>query len=189
MRCCSVQGVRLVVSAYEVVKCRKRIALPESLKDGGNLPTRLPVGDWHAFHDFGGHEAQADRHDGLRVRQQREGLRIVHVGTNEEIDMIAESMDLLWGQTSTLETHGLRVEENGGDGSERIAGGVDHRDRHVAREGLEGVNVCGWGAAGASVARCGIHWAGTAQTRRHGDDDALQTTRRHDEESRTARGR
>ena len=40
-----VQGVPLVVSAYEVVKCRKRIALPESLKDGGNLPTRLPVGD------------------------------------------------------------------------------------------------------------------------------------------------
>ena len=43
----------LVVSAYEVVKCRKRIALPESLKDGGNLPTRLPVGDWHAFHPDG----------------------------------------------------------------------------------------------------------------------------------------
>ena len=46
-----VQGVLLVVSAYEVVKCHKRIALPESLKDGGNLPTHLPVGDWHAFHE------------------------------------------------------------------------------------------------------------------------------------------
>jgi hypothetical protein len=89
---------RIVVSAYEVVKCRKRIALPESLKDEGDLPTRLPVEDWHAFHDFGGHELQVDRHNGLRVRQQRKGLRIVHAGTNEELDMIAESMDLLWGQ-------------------------------------------------------------------------------------------
>ena len=57
----------LVVSAYEVVKCRKRIALLESLNDEGDLPTRLSVGDLHAFHDFGGHEAQADRHDGRRV--------------------------------------------------------------------------------------------------------------------------
>ena len=32
--------MEVVVSAYEVVKCRKRIALPESLKDGGKLPTR-----------------------------------------------------------------------------------------------------------------------------------------------------
>ena len=83
-----------------------------------------PVGDWHAFHDFGGHEAQADHHDGLRVRQQREGLRIVHADTNEELAMIAESMDLLWGQTSDR----LRVEEGGGDGSER----VDHRDQTIA---------------------------------------------------------
>ena len=37
-----VQGVPLAVSVYEVVKCRKRIALPESLKDGENLSTRLP---------------------------------------------------------------------------------------------------------------------------------------------------
>ncbi len=46
MRCCSgrlVQVVLLVVSAYEVVKCCKRIALPESLKVEGDLPTRLPV--------------------------------------------------------------------------------------------------------------------------------------------------
>ena len=56
------------------------------------------------------HEAQADRHDGLRVRQQREGLRIVLAGTNEELDMIAESMDLLWGQTSALETHACWLE-------------------------------------------------------------------------------
>ena len=92
-----VQIVQLVVSAYEVVKCRKMVALPESLKDEGDLPNHLPVGDRHAFHDFGGHKSQSDRHDGLRVRQQREGIRIVHVGTNEELDMIAESMDLLWG--------------------------------------------------------------------------------------------
>jgi len=32
--------MEVVVSAYEVIKCRKRIALPESLKDGGKLPTR-----------------------------------------------------------------------------------------------------------------------------------------------------
>ena len=68
---------------------------------------------------------QTDRHDGLRVRQQREGLSIVHAGTNEKLDMIIESMDLLWGQTSALETHGLRIEEGGGDGSERIAGGKE----------------------------------------------------------------
>jgi len=63
-----VQIVPLVVSTYEVVKCRKSVALPESLKDEGDLPTHLLVGDRHAFHDFGGHESQADRHDGLRVR-------------------------------------------------------------------------------------------------------------------------
>ncbi len=44
-----VQIVPLVVSAYEVIKCRKRIALSESLKDEENPPTHLPVGDWHAF--------------------------------------------------------------------------------------------------------------------------------------------
>ena len=94
-------------------------------------------GTWYVFHDFGGHESHADRHDGLRVRQQNEGLRIVHAGTNEELDMIAESMNLLWGQTSTLKTHGLRVEEDGGNGSERVAGGIDHGDRRVVREGAQ----------------------------------------------------
>jgi hypothetical protein len=39
----------------------------------------------------------------LKVRQQLEDLRIVHASTNEELDMIAESMDLLWGQTCVLE--------------------------------------------------------------------------------------
>ncbi len=71
-----VQIVPLVVSAYEIVKCRKWIALSEGLKDEGDLPTYLPVKDRNAFHDFGGHESQADSHDGLRVRQQREGLRV-----------------------------------------------------------------------------------------------------------------
>ena len=98
-----VQGVPLVVSAYEVVKCRRRIALPESLKDGGNFPTCLPVEDWHAFHDFGGHEAQADRHDGLRVRQQREGLRIVQAGTNEKLDMIAGELTTVTDALSAKE--------------------------------------------------------------------------------------
>ena len=46
-------------------------------------------------------------------------------------------MDLLWGQTSTLETHGLRVEEGGGDGSERVAGGIDYGDRRVVLEGAQ----------------------------------------------------
>ena len=47
-------------------------------------------------------------------------LRIVHAGTNEELDMIAESMDLLCGQTSALKTHGLSV-EGGSNDSERVA--------------------------------------------------------------------
>ena len=175
-----VQVVPLVVSADKVVKCRKRIALSERLKDEGDLPTHLPVGDWYAFHDFGGHESQADRHDGLRVRQQREGLRVVHAGTNEELDMIAESMDLLWGQTSTLKTHGLRVEEGGGNGSERVAGGIDHSDRRVVREGAQTIAglgrregpskrplVRGWSVDGTPVARCGIHGAVAAHARRH----------------------
>ena len=176
-----VQIVPLVVSAYEVVKCHKRVALPESLKDEGDLPTHLPVGDQHAFHDFGGHESQADCNDGLRVLQQREGLRIVHAGTNEELDVIADSMDLLWGQTSALKTHGLCVKEGGGNGSERIARGIDHGDRRVVREGAQtiaGLGRCegpskrplvrGWIVDGAPVTRCGIHGAGTALARRHG---------------------
>ena len=64
---------------------------------------------FQAFHDFRGHESQADRHDGLRVRQQREGLRIVHAGTNEELDVIAESMDLLWSQTSANHRRAWKV--------------------------------------------------------------------------------
>ena len=115
------------------------------------------------------------RHDGLRVRQQREGLRIVHAGMNEELDMIAESMDLLWV-------------EGGGNGSERVAGGIDHSDRRVVREGAQtiaGLGRCespskrplvrGWSVDGTPVARCGIHGAGTAHARSH--------------ECRTARGR
>jgi len=70
---------------------------------GGNFPTCLPVEDWHAFHDFGGHEAQADRHDGLRVRQQREGLRIVQAGTNEELDMIAGELTTVTDALSAKE--------------------------------------------------------------------------------------
>ena len=73
----------------------------------------------------------------LEVRQQREGLRIVHVGTNEELDVITESMNLLRGKTSALKTHGLCVEEGGGDGSECVAGGIDQRDRCVVREGAQ----------------------------------------------------
>ena len=131
---------------------------------------------------FGGHESQADRHNGLRVRQQREGLRIIHAGTNEELDMIAESMDLLWGQTSALMTRGLCVEEGGGNG------GIDHGDRRVFREGAQsiaGLGRCecpskrplvhGWSVDGTPVTRCGIHGAGNAHARRH--------------ECRTARGR
>ena len=83
-----VQIVPLIVSAYEIIKCRKGIALSESLKDKG------------------GHESQSDR-------QQREDLLVVHAGTNEELDVIAESMNLLWGKTSD------GSEEGGGDGSER----------------------------------------------------------------------
>ena len=55
--------------------------------------------DWHAFHD------------GLRVRQQREGLRITRAGTNEELDMIVERMDLFWGQEGGGTAFALRREE------------------------------------------------------------------------------
>ena len=92
---------------------------------------------WGRRRCSGGHESQADRHDGLRVRQQREGLRIVHAGTNQELDMIAESMVLLWDQTSTLKTHGLRIEESGGNGSERVAGGIDHGDRRFFKKKIK----------------------------------------------------
>ena len=143
----------LVVSAYEVVKCPKKIALPESLKDEEDLPTHLPVEDWHAFHDFGGHEAQANRHDGLWVCQQREDLRlrVVHAGTNEELDVIAESIDLIWGQTSAFEMHGLRVEEGTCDGSERVTKGIVREGAQtiVGLGRCEGPSkcpmVCGWG--------------------------------------------
>ena len=88
---------------------------------------------------------QAYRHDGLRVRQQREGLRIVHAGTNEELDVITESMDLLTCQPSALETYCLRIEEGGGDCSECvIRGGFTVTDALSAKArkpspGLEGV--------------------------------------------------
>ncbi len=66
--------------------------------------------------------------------------------------MIAESMDLLWGQTSTLKTHGLSVEEGGGNGSERVAGGIDHGERRVVREGVKVLPSSPWFAAGVSTA-------------------------------------
>ena len=53
--------------------------------------------------------------------------------------MIAESMDLLWGQTSTLKTHG----------SDCVAGGIGHGDRRVVREGAQTI---AWFAAGVSTA-------------------------------------
>jgi hypothetical protein len=39
----------LVLSAYEVVKCHKKIELLESLNDEGDLPSHLLVGDCHVF--------------------------------------------------------------------------------------------------------------------------------------------
>ena len=50
--------------------------------------------------------------------KMRSSNEVIHAGTNEELDVIAESMNLLWGQTSALKTHGFCVEEGGGDGSE-----------------------------------------------------------------------
>jgi hypothetical protein len=75
------------------------------------------------FHDFGGHKAQAD-HDGLRVRQQREGLRIVDAGTNEELDMIAESIDLRVGglvDDDDALPPSAADDEEGLDGDSRVA--------------------------------------------------------------------
>ena len=61
--------------------------------------------------------------------------------------MITESMDLLQGQTSALKTHGLCIEEDGGNGSERVAGGIDHGDRRIVREGAQTI---------AGLGRCEI---------------------------------
>jgi hypothetical protein len=63
------QLVPLIVSADEIVRRRERVALLEGLNDEGDFPFRLPVCDRHALHDLRSHEAQADRHDGLRIRQ------------------------------------------------------------------------------------------------------------------------
>jgi hypothetical protein len=86
----------------------------------------------------------------LRVRQQREGLCIVHAGTNEELDVIAESMDLLWGQTSALKTYGLRVEK----GLTTVTDALSAKARKPS-PGLEGVKPLAsgpWFAAGVSTA-------------------------------------
>ena len=91
---------------------------------------------------------------------------MVHAGTNEELDVIAESMYLLWGQTSALKTHDLCGEEGGGNDSERVAGGIDRGDRRVVREGAQtiaGLGRCegsskrplvrGWSVDGTPVTR------------------------------------
>jgi len=126
-------------------------------------------------------QVQADRHDGLRVRQQREGLRIVHAG------MIAESMELLGGQTSTafasrrtafaLRRVEATVVSASPEGLTTVTDALSAKARKPS-PGLEEVHVLTGDprfAAGCSFARCGIHWASTAHTRRH--------------ESRTARRR
>ena len=97
-----------LVQVVPLVQCCKRIALPESLKDDGDLPTRLPFRDWHTFHDFGGHEAQADRHDGLRVRQHRESLRIVHAGTNEELVILSTYRTVSHLTQTSFTTHSVQ---------------------------------------------------------------------------------
>ncbi len=51
--------------------------------------------------------------------------------------MIAESMDLLQGQTSALKMHGFCIEEDGGNDSERVVKGIDHGDRRIVREGAQ----------------------------------------------------
>ncbi len=53
------------------------------------------------------------------------------------------SMDLLWSQTSALKMHGLRVEEGGGDGSERVTGGIDPGDRRDVRKSEQ--TIAGFG--------------------------------------------
>ncbi len=53
--------------------------------------------------------------------------------------MITKSMDLLCGQTITLKPHDLSIEKGGGNGRERVAGGIAHGDQRVVRE--DGVKV------------------------------------------------
>ena len=109
------------------------------------------------FHDFGGHESQADCHDRSRVRQQREGLRIVHVGMNEELDVITESMDLLQGQTSAFALR--RMEAMAVSASPEGLTTVTDALSAKARKplpGLEGVKFLPSGSWIAAVTRCGI---------------------------------
>ena len=75
-----VQRSPLVVSTHEAVIRCERITLPHGLDDGGDHPIRPPVGNGHASHDLRSQAAQTDRHDGLRIRQQREGLRVLRRG-------------------------------------------------------------------------------------------------------------
>jgi hypothetical protein len=46
---------------------------------------------------------QNDSYDGLRIRQQHEGLRVEHPRQEQDFDVIAESMDLSCGQRSFVE--------------------------------------------------------------------------------------
>jgi hypothetical protein len=80
-----VQVVPLIVCAYEVVKCRKRIALqPIFQSETGTCSMTF------------------------EVMKHRPIANNVHAGTNEELDVITESTDLHWCQTSALETPGRR---------------------------------------------------------------------------------
>ena len=167
-----VQLVPLLVSADEVVRCSERVALFEGLNDEGDFSSRLPVCNRHALHDFGSHKAQADRHDGLRVRQQREGLRIVHAGMNAELEVITESMDLLRCTVLALrrmEATAVSALPAGGGSTVTDALSAKVCESSPGLEGVKGPWVCDWAAAGATVVRSGIHDTCIAIIRRHED--------------------
>jgi hypothetical protein len=59
----------------------------QSLEDDTDIPVCLPVGDGSAGHDLGGHEVQADRHDGLRIRQQNLNVCASHALVRRRVTM------------------------------------------------------------------------------------------------------
>jgi hypothetical protein len=74
------------------------------------VETSQSVGD-----GYGSQEALTNCHNGLRIRQQREGLRVEHPRPEQAFKVIAESMDLSCGQRSSVEAHRFHAEKGSVD--------------------------------------------------------------------------
>ena len=73
----------ILIGAGEGLRCYERVALLQSLKNDIDIPIRLQVGDGSVDHDLRGREVQAERHDGMRIRQQHECVRIARGDTEK----------------------------------------------------------------------------------------------------------